>query len=76
VDRIKSLSPSSKLMWDKDSAEHFVEVKPSSKGGTKKTLFFPTLNSILSRLDLAQRLGTGVSIWEIGQGLDYFYDLF
>ena len=60
------------VKYEVKSAEHVLYVSSSSENAI---IFYPTLYSIQRRIDLANELGTGLSIWELGQGLDYFYDL-
>jgi chitinase domain-containing protein 1 len=74
-----------KLRWDADHAEHSFtyskvhEADGSGPGSSGKkvrhTVHYPTLGSVAARVDLAENFGTGISIWEIGQGMDSWMDL-
>ncbi|XP_020672821.1 chitinase domain-containing protein 1 isoform X1 [Dendrobium catenatum] len=60
------------LRWDEKSAEHFFIY---SHENLQHAVFYPSLKSISMRLDEARAWGASLSLWEIGQGLDYFYEL-
>lgn len=61
------------ISWEKSASEHYSQFGDDVTG--KGIMFFPSLKSIDARLSLAKEMGTGISIWEIGQGFDYFYDV-
>ncbi|WOL03173.1 hypothetical protein Cni_G11893 [Canna indica] len=60
------------LRWDNTSAEHYFVY---THNNARHAVFYPSLMSLSLRLDEARAWGAGLSIWEIGQGLDYFFDL-
>ncbi|XP_055346778.1 chitinase domain-containing protein 1-like [Paramacrobiotus metropolitanus] len=60
------------LEWDAVGREHVYKYRQEN---TQHVVHFPSLRSLEERITLANRLGTGVAIWDLGQGLDYFFDL-
>jgi chitinase domain-containing protein 1 len=60
------------LRWDAAAGEHVVGYRQASR---RHEVWYPTPAMLAARAALAQRHGVGLSIWELGQGLDCFFDL-
>lgn len=56
------------ISWDAPSKEHRLV-------DSGDVLWYPSLLSLLYRLQLAEEMGVGIAIWELGQGLDQFVDV-
>lgn len=62
------------LFWLEELGEHAFGY---GKDGAQHMVFYPTKRSVGMRVKLAKELGCGgVAIWELGQGLDHFFDEF
>ncbi len=60
------------LTWDSEHMEH--SFRYESPDGPRK-VYFPSPRSLEVRLEHFMRAGLGVSIWELGQGMNRFFDL-
>jgi chitinase domain-containing protein 1 len=58
--------------WNDRAKEHFMQFEVS---GIQNTMYYPTERSVAARVELAKSLNVGLSLWELGQGLEHFYDL-
>ncbi|RDW87998.1 hypothetical protein BP6252_00030 [Coleophoma cylindrospora] len=61
------------IQWDDLSKEHRMIADAGKEA--MSVMWYPSLLSLLHRLQLAEELGVGIAIWELGQGLDQFVDV-
>ena len=61
-----------RIEWSENAAEHVLEYVAQ---GDRHSVYYPSLLSVQQRLELAYEYSVGVSIWELGQGLEFFMDL-
>lgn len=64
------------VRWDNDAREHVFSYRELG-ARVEHSLTYPTPLFLQQRMALAKELGVaGVAVWELGQGLRYFMDLF
>jgi chitinase domain-containing protein 1 len=84
IEFLKQYYTALKIFFDHRAHEHIIVVYSGSMNNQNLeenslpqiVIFYPSLKSIYDRLELATKLHVGVAIWDGGQGLDYFFDLF
>ncbi|CAF3328342.1 unnamed protein product [Rotaria sp. Silwood1] len=84
IEFLKQYYTASVIVFDSHAHEHITLVYGHSMNGQNAyegsapviLIFYPSLKSIYDRLELATKFHVGAAIWDGGQGLDYFFDLF
>jgi len=71
VELLKKEGDQWEWQWDKDSMEHVLV----NKDDASKKIYYPTLMSVAMRIEMVSIYKFGISIWELGQGMEYFTDL-
>eukprot|EP00127_Corallochytrium_limacisporum_P003774 Clim_evm106s152 gene=Clim_evmTU106s152 len=66
--------PETEIKWDQISAEHAFQYRDVDDGDRLHFVYFPTVESVRFRVELANRFGVGIAIWELGQGLRSFME--
>mmetsp|Transcript_4173 Transcript_4173/g.5776 ORF Transcript_4173/g.5776 Transcript_4173/m.5776 type:complete len:422 (+) Transcript_4173:114-1379(+) len=62
------------IKWIENAKEHTFTYRDGV--GQQHTMSYPTMEFLEARIQLATDMDVGVAIWELGQGLDYFMDVF
>lgn len=74
------------LDWHAEAAEHsfsYQTRRPATRpgggadggGDDLHVVYYPSLRGLAERLGMLRSLGVGVAVWELGSGLDFFWDL-
>ena len=60
------------VKWDRRNKEHVLEYHNEQ---LPHKVYYPTVVSMSQRCELAEEAGLGIAIWELGQGLEQFFEL-
>ena len=71
IELLKKEGDDYKWKWDQDIMEHYLV----NQNDDSIKIYYPTLQSIATRLELLSMYDFGATIWELGQGMEYFTDL-
>lgn len=68
---LRSCAPT--VEWSEEHREHSFSCLDDK--GDRHVAYYPTPAALAARVDLASEYGAGLSIWELGQGLECFMDV-